>query len=67
MRAGWLGDETEYDIITGRMPGSVEVRCRLSRRLGELGIILATNYGSATIESIEPASAAPTRRHPPSG
>ena len=66
MRAGWLGDETEYDIITGKMPGSLEVRCRLSRRLGELGIILATNYGSATIESNTRLRGA-YGRHPPSG
>ena len=37
---------------------SLEVRCRLSRRNGELGIVFARNYGSATIEAIVPHSAA---------
>ena len=55
---GWAGDESELDLLLGRLDGTYDVECVLDKRHGELGLLLSTRHGSAAVQDVVPGSAA---------
>ena len=56
--AGWMGNQAEYDLLTGDAPGVLTIDVAIARSDGALGLYMSEDTGAPFIDEIIPGGAA---------